>query len=105
MAFQVRLTRRAEADILAAEVWLSDVGPSAVARWRSRLFRAIEALEEDPHRYPAAEEAADLGVDLRETLFGRRRQSYRLLFTVEGEDVTILRVRHAARDRLEPDDL
>ncbi|MFO0928416.1 MAG: type II toxin-antitoxin system RelE/ParE family toxin [Gemmataceae bacterium] len=105
MAFQVRLTRRAEADVLATEAWLAGVGTLAVARWRTRLFRAIEALEADPHRYPAAEEAADLGVDLREALFGRRRQVYRMLFTVEAETVSVLRVRHAAQVRLAPEDL
>jgi hypothetical protein len=54
---------------------------------------------------PLADEAADLGLELRQLLFGRRRGVYRILFTIDGQTVTIHRVRHAAQDRLSPDDV
>ena len=65
-------------------------------------MRIVENLETDPNRYPAANEAADLGVELRELLYRRRRNVYRVLFTIEGQTVNVLRVRHAAQDRLTP---
>jgi hypothetical protein len=52
-----------------------------------------------------ADEAADLGLDLRELLYGRRRDVYRVLFTIDGQTVNVLRVRHAAQDRLTPRDI
>jgi hypothetical protein len=38
-------------------------------------------------------------------LYGRRRQVYRVLFTIEGESVFIHRVRHAAQDWLKEGDV
>lgn len=37
-------------------------------------------------------------------LYGRRRQVYRILFTIEGNTVLIHHVRHTAQDRLTEDD-
>src|SRR4051812_7412159 len=100
MPFQVVFHPRARSDIAATVAWLARTSPAAAARWRTGLLRIVENLETDPIRYPAADEAADLGVDLRELLYGRRRNVHRILFTIDGETVNVLRVRHAAQDRL-----
>ena len=105
MAFQVAVTRRADNDIANAEAWLAKVGPAALQRWRSRMFRAIQSLERDPHRCPQSEDAARLGVDLRELISGRPPHVYRIYFTIDGLIVTVLRVRHAAQDQLEAEDV
>jgi plasmid stabilization system protein ParE len=44
-------------------------------------------------------------LDLRELLYGRRRNVYRIVFTIVGQRVNVLRVRHAAQDRLMPGDV
>jgi hypothetical protein len=69
------------------------------------MIRIVENLETDPNRYPSADEAADLGVDLRQLLYGRRRNVSRVLFTIEGQTVNILRVRHAAQDLPDSDNI
>jgi plasmid stabilization system protein ParE len=106
MAFTVVLQQRAEADVRNQVAWLeSTQGLRAADRWRTGfLTTVIAALEDDPNRYPQAAEAAHLGVDLRELLYGRRRQVFRVLFTINGETVNILRVRHATQDQLHPGD-
>jgi len=105
MSFQVIFRSRARADIAAAVAWLARSSPAAAARWRSGLFRIVEKLETNPTLYPAADEAADLGLELRELMYGRRRTMYRILFTITGQMVNVLRVRHAAQDRLKPGDV
>jgi hypothetical protein len=65
----------------------------------------VENLETNPERYPLVHEAADLGVELRQLLYGRRPHFYRVLFTIDGQTVNVLRVRHAAQDYLSPGDL
>jgi plasmid stabilization system protein ParE len=105
MSFQVILRPRARADIAATVAWLAGTNPAAAARWRTGLLRIIENLETDPNRYAVADKAADLSVDLRQLLYGRRRNVYRVLFTIEGQTVNVLRVRHAAQDRLSPGDV
>jgi len=55
--------------------------------------------------WPLAEEAEDLGIELRQALYGKRRQVYRILYTFDGTTVHVHRVRHAAQDRLTADDI
>jgi plasmid stabilization system protein ParE len=74
-------------------------------RWNDRIVAAIAALAGDADRHPEADEAADLGLPLRCKAYGRRRHVYRILFTVDGDAVNVLRVRHTAEDRVTADDL
>ena len=104
MSYQVRFTRRAFADVDASLAWLSSRSAPA-ARWRAGVIGRVAALERSLDRYPLADEAAELGIDLRELLYGRRRGVYRILFTIDGSAVHIHRVRHAAQDRLELGDV
>src|SRR5262245_19421691 len=105
MSFQVIFRPRARSDIAATLTWLARTSRARSARWRAGLFRIVENLESDPNRYDEAAEATDLGVDLRQLLYGRRRNVYRILFLIEGDTVNILRVRHAVQDWVGPDDL
>jgi plasmid stabilization system protein ParE len=105
MAFQAILRPRARSDIADAVAWLASTNLAAAARVRNALLDVVADLETDPLRHPMADEAAELGIDLRMVLYGRRRNTYRILFTVEGQTVNVLRVRHTARDRLNPDDV
>lgn len=107
MAFTVVFRRRAQADVANNTTWLEATqGLLAADRWRVGLLTAVVgALETDPHRYPQADDAADVGVDLRELLHGSGRRVYRVLFTIDGNTVNILRVRHATQDRLTPGDI
>ena len=106
MAYHVRLLRGAYADIDNHFAFISSlVGPASAARWRDRLIAKVDTLAIDPRRYPLADEATDLGIELREMLFGRQRHVYRILFTIDGQTVNIQRIRHAAQDRLSPDDI
>jgi plasmid stabilization system protein ParE len=107
MAFTVILQRRAQREIAENAAWLeSTLGLRAADRWRVGLLTGmVSALEADPHRYPQAHEAPELGVDLRELLHGRRRQIYRVLFTIDGATVFVHRIRHATQDRLQSGDI
>lgn len=106
MAHAVNLQPRAVDDIRRNVGWLSrHVSPASAARWHARILAAIRTLSDNPERCPLADEAGDLGVDLRELLSGRRPQVYRILFTIDGDEVNVHLVRHAARDRLAPGDV
>jgi plasmid stabilization system protein ParE len=100
MAFQVIVRPQARSDIAAAMRWLAGNSLPAAARWRTGLLQIVDKLETDPTHYPEADEAGELGVDLRQLLYGRRRN----MFTIDGQTVNVLRVRHAAQDWLTLDD-
>jgi hypothetical protein len=57
-----------------------------------------------PKRCPLARENKYFSQEIRQILYGRGRNSYRILFTiVEGKDVStvrILHIRHAAQQTL-----
>ncbi len=100
MPYALRTTHRADADIEVAIAWLRQGSVAAAARWHAGVLTAVRSLENNPERCPLADEAGDLGVELRPLLFGRRRGVYRILFTLDDQTVTIHGVRHAAQDRL-----
>jgi plasmid stabilization system protein ParE len=99
--FTIRIHRRAERDI-AAVIRSADGGTD---RWVARLMKVIATLSKMPERCPRAAEADDLGMELRELIFGKRRGAYRIPFRIEGQAVIVLRVRHAAQDNLRPEDI
>ncbi|MBY0526090.1 MAG: type II toxin-antitoxin system RelE/ParE family toxin [Gemmataceae bacterium] len=105
MAYNIHIFPRAMADIRSAVIFRSQRSSLAGARWQARLLAAINTLMDSPERCPMADEAADLGLDVRELLHGRRRDVHRILFMIESQTVHVLRVRHAAQDRLSADDL
>jgi toxin ParE1/3/4 len=105
MPYLVHITDRAVADVTDAVNRISQQAPQAAANWHARLLARIQKLEESPHSNPLADEAAEVGIELREMLFGKRSGIWRILFTVQGDSVNVLHIRHAARERLTGEDL
>ena len=96
------ITARARADTVEAFRWIAERSPAAAARWYAGLEKAIAKLADMPERCPVAhDESEQLGITLRQLLYGRRRGVYRILFTVEDKTVTLHYVRHSARGTIE----
>lgn len=101
MAFRVDLTDTAEADVDSVLAWfVEQKATEAGGRWFSQLMSKLRTLESRPERCPVASESDELGLEVRELLFGRRRHKYRILFRMTTNVVVILRIRHAARGPL-----
>jgi plasmid stabilization system protein ParE len=106
MDYRIRLTLRAVADAEDAHGWMAEhLSPLQAARWYVGLFDAIESLRSFPHRCPLAPEADAYGEPIRQLLYGKRRNAYRILYVVRGEVVQILRVWHSARQWLKTDEI
>lgn len=106
MSLSVKLTQKAALDIARNFNWLVDNRSTTVVnRWRTELASALQQLSIDARSCPEAPEAEWLGTDIRQHLHSQRRNVYRVLFRIRGEEVQILRVRHARQDLLGPDDL
>ena len=104
MSFEVCTSRRADRDVERAASWIKrHVSPVAATRWQNCILKNLLSLSIRPDRCPEAEEAACLGLDLRVLLSGRRPHVYRILFTIDGDAVNVIRILHAARDRVDPD--
>lgn len=104
MAYRVEITREAHTKILETFVWKSEHQSEQKAfEWYNGVMDALYTLEEMPGRCALAPETEDFKDEIRQLLYGKRKDSYRVLFTIRGETVHILRVLHSAMERLKPD--
>ena len=57
-------------------------------------------LDTDPNRCPSALESHKSERELHQYLYGKRPHVFRVIYTIEGDTVWILRIRRAARRAL-----
>ena len=95
--YRVIILPSAERDIGGAYEWLAEQDADAAIRWYNRLLEVIFSLDSFPDRCPIAPESKFLNADIHEIFHGRRQHKYRILFTVSGDNVYVLHVRHGAR--------
>lgn len=98
-AYRIEPTRKALADADEAFLWIYEEAPDASLRWYEGLLEAFQSLTKYPLRCGLAQENPFFEEEIRQLLYGR----YRILFTVKGKTVYVLRVRHGAREHLTPD--
>jgi toxin ParE1/3/4 len=90
---RVELTAAAAADIAGTADQIAADNPIASVRWEARIEQLISGLQTMPRAHATIPEAAELGVDYREKLFG----NYRIIYQIAGDRVVVLRVIHGAR--------
>jgi plasmid stabilization system protein ParE len=101
MAFRVEVTPHAKQDANAILKWLlAQHAGEAGLRWFRKLEEAIASLADLPGRCRLAPENASVPFEMRQLLYGQRPHKYRILFTIEGEVVYVLRIRHGRRRHL-----
>ncbi len=96
MNYHIEISSMAEAEADRAFVRLSQViSPIKASQWYSGLIQAIESLSQMPKRCPLARENEYFSQEIRQLLYGRGRNSYRVLFTIlEEQDLSIVRILH-----------
>ena len=103
MTYRVVFTSRARADLIEQFRYLVDRSPVAAANWYTGIEKAIAKLATFPERHPVAhDETEQLGITLHQMLYGRRPGVFRILFSIEGDTVTLHYIRHSARGPIDP---
>ena len=104
MTYRIVIEPTAEREIRSAVRWKTEnASPAVAARWYNGLVKKIDRLRRQPSRCPLGAENDKFPEEIRELLYGRsKRHKHRIIFTVRGDTVHILYVRHSARDELEP---
>lgn len=100
MTYHVIIQPQAEADLDAAYLRMRARAPQAAARWFVDIVEAINSLEQFPRRCPLAPENDYFEEEIRQLLYGRRDNVYRILFTIQDDTVHVLHVRHGAQRHL-----
>jgi plasmid stabilization system protein ParE len=97
MAYRVETSLSALNDADEAYQWLHRQSPQAAVRWLNGLEETIQTLSNNPQRCSLAPESDEMKEEIRQLLYGKRRNVYRILFRIRGDLVTVLYIRHAAR--------
>ncbi|MBN1516936.1 type II toxin-antitoxin system RelE/ParE family toxin [Candidatus Sumerlaeota bacterium] len=102
MAFQVKYTPSAKADLRKAYQWLLEESrsPEIAYTWFNEITQAVESLTDNPKRCKLAPENNYFSQEIRQLLYGKRHGQYRVLFTIEESTVWILHLRHCAQEHL-----
>jgi plasmid stabilization system protein ParE len=106
MTFQVTILGRARSDVESIYEWISKQSPSGAAAWYAAFWDATQKLSTDPESCGLAPEAEIVGIPLHQSIFRTRRgKRYRILLTVIGNEVRLLRVRGPGQASVKQDDL
>jgi plasmid stabilization system protein ParE len=102
MAYLVRTMPRAERDMEAIFLYIQAESSMPASRWFEGLVEAIESLSEHPQRNPTIIEDPTL----RHLLYGNKPHIYRIIYSIDlaKKVVSVIHVRHRARDAFEPDE-
>ena len=89
-------------DADAAYARIYEHSPRRAASWYQKLFRQIDTLTEYPTRCPLARENPKFAMEIRELLYGKRSNKYRIIFTIRDTNtVVVLSIYHGARHDFE----
>lgn len=105
MRFQVRTTKAAELQIETAYLWLKKRNKAYADECFKGLMNAIGSLQEKPRRCSLATEHELFTEEVRQLLYGKARNKYRILFTIRDDIVYVLFVRHTSQALLTGDDI
>jgi len=101
MKYRVEITPSAESDVEEAYCYIRDDSPVNAVRWRKKLYEIASTLSQFPEGCGISLENDFVDFEVRQKLHG----SYRILFTIDGNRVIVLHVRHGARRTMRPDEI
>ncbi|WP_231516768.1 type II toxin-antitoxin system RelE/ParE family toxin [Planktothrix paucivesiculata] len=98
--FQVKLTQNAKLEIESAYLWLKNLNPNYADQWFRDLMNTIATLQDQPKRFALARENDDFPEEIRQIIYGKSRNKYRIIFTIREDIVYILYLRHSAQSSI-----
>lgn len=107
MPFRLRITGPAKEDLRGNHAWWSENrSPDEADRWLRGIDRALLALAHDAGRHAFATEPTLRDAGVRQRNFGvGSRPTHRVLYTIQGDEVIVYRVRSAKQVDLGVDQL
>ena len=100
MKYRLRFAPAARRELRDAFHWIARRSPGRAGAWQTGAIAAAQSLTELPRRCPIAPESKAFGIEIRQLMYG----DYRILFTIDGDIVRVLRFRHRARRPAQPDE-
>ncbi len=79
---------------------MKEESPASADKWFNGMLRAISSLENLPTRCALAPEGKDIGREVKQLLYGKRGNVYRIIFVIRDNEVHVLLC--AAQQKTEP---
>jgi len=98
--YQIIIQPEARRGIEQAYEWIKEESPASAVKWFNGILKAISSLEILPTRCALAPEDKDIGREVRQLLYGKRGNMYRIIFVIRDNEVHVLYVRHSKRQSL-----
>ncbi len=100
MTYRVDISIPALQDAETAFLWIRDFNLESAKAWYEGLLETVFSLEEFPFRCPTAPESKFLGREIKQLLYGKGSQTYRIFFEVSESEkvVRIYRIWHSSRN-------
>jgi plasmid stabilization system protein ParE len=87
VTYRLRVTARADAD--ETHAWITEHGSTDQAdRWYQGLFKQMATLTKHPTRCPHAAESDKFPEELRQLLYGKGKNKYRIIFAIGSHRLT-----------------
>ncbi|PZU96482.1 MAG: type II toxin-antitoxin system RelE/ParE family toxin [Pseudanabaena sp.] len=100
MEFQVKLTRSSEQQIESIYLWIKERNPEYADQWFRGLMNLIATLQDKPRRCLLIKENHSTSEEIRQILYGKSRNKYRVVFAIREDTVHILYIRHSAQSSI-----
>lgn len=99
MTYKVDISIPALQDAETAFLWIRDFNLESARSWYEGLLAAVFSLEQFPRRCPLSPESKFVGREIRQLIYGKRSQTYRIFFEIfeDKKTVRIYRIRHSSR--------
>jgi len=97
MEYRVEIAPRAKRDLDKLYTWAASGAPLRGPLWFDGLTDAILSLARLPERCAVVPALSSQSRSVRRLVFGKKRNSYRVYYTVFGEVVRVVHIRHSAR--------
>ncbi|UXE61130.1 MAG: type II toxin-antitoxin system RelE/ParE family toxin [Woronichinia naegeliana WA131] len=95
MKYHIEISSIAESEADSAFLRLSQlISPTKASQWYSGLLKAIESLSKMPRRCALAREDYYFSQEIRQLLYGRGHNFYRILFVIVEEKIPTVRILH-----------
>ncbi len=107
MTLRLRITSQAQEDIdRNAKWWAEHHSPAQAITWSDIVYDQLEELRESALSWAKCPENGDFEEEIQQRWVGRgARPRHRAVFTIRGDEVTVLTIQAAQQDRLRPGDL
>jgi plasmid stabilization system protein ParE len=105
MRYRIVMRPAARLDLHEAADWIAERSPGGAERWFHGFLAALKSLEADADQWGLAPEAEYLSIPVRQWFYRTKSSVTRVVFTIVGDEVHVLRVRRPGQDLLRKEDL